>query len=81
MGGFDSPLSVPSFINAGDVAYLNSFTKKDKLRIKKEVLKTKQTDIRAKAEIFKKLYATSSEYTIGDETKIKEYSFENVKSL
>ena len=81
MSNFDAPLSTPSLINVWDINYLANYTKKDKLALKKEVLKTKQDDIKSYKEVFKKLLENCSEYTIGNSEKIKEYPFEEVKSL
>ncbi len=80
-GGFDSPLSTPLFINSGDASYLTGLTKKAKQNIKIEVLKTKQKDIKNMSQIFEKLNYNCSEYTIGEESKIKEYSFDQIKFL
>ena len=81
MSNFDSPLSIPSLINVWDINYLSNYTKKDKLALKKEVLKTKLADVKAYKEVFEKLIENSSEYTIGNTDKIKEYNFDDVKSL
>ena len=81
MSNFDAPLSIPSLINAWDVNYLANYSKKDKLALKKEVLKTKLQDVKAYKEVFEKLLANSSEYTIGNVDKINEYSFDKVKQL
>ena len=81
MGNFDAPLSTPSLIDSWDVNYLANVTKKDKLALKKQVLKTKLSDVKAYASVFEKLIENSSEYTIGNVDKIKEYDFKNVKNL
>ena len=81
MSNFDAPLSIPSLINVWDINYLANYTKKDKLNLKKEVLKTTLQDVKAYKEVFEKLIENSSEYTIGNIDKIKEYDFKAVKSL
>ena len=81
MSNFDAPLSIPSLINAWDINYLANYTKKDKLALKKDILRTTLKDIKAYKEVFVKLLENSSEYTIGNQDKIKEYSFDEVKSL
>lgn len=81
MSNFDAPLSIPSLINVWDINYLANYTKKDKLALKKEVLKTNLEDVKAYKDIFAKLLENCSEYTIGNAEKIKEYPFEEVKSL
>ena len=81
MSNFDAPLSIPSLINVWDINYLANYTKKDKLNLKKEVLKTTLQDVKAYKEVFEKLIENSSEYTIGNADKIKEYPFKEVKSL
>lgn len=81
LGSFDSPLSNPAFIDLGDYYYLTKITKKEKMQLKKEVLKTKQSDLKNMAEVFENLYQFASEYSIGNHEKISEYNFEKVKSL
>ena len=81
MSNFDAPLSIPSLINVWDINYLANYTKKDKLALKKEVLKTNLEDVKSYKDIFAKLLENCSEYTIGNAEKIKEYPFEEVKSL
>ena len=53
----------------------------NKMNLKKEMLHTSVNDIRSLGDVFEKLIPLSSESTIGNEQKIKEYSFEKVKSL
>ena len=81
MGGFDSPLSTPMFIDSGDVCYLKHYTKQDKKAFKKEVLRTKQKDIRDASKLFEMVALNSSEFTIGNETEIRKYPFDTIKSL
>ena len=81
VGGFDAPLSTPSFIDSADLLYLMGVSKKERLELKKEVLKTKQSDIKKMSGIFEKLLNSSCEYTIGNEEKINEYSFDSIKQL
>ena len=81
LGGFDAPMSTPSFIDSGDNYYLLGQTKKEKMALKKSVINTKLKDLKALHTLFDSMVETSSEYTIGNETKIKEYPFDKVKSL
>lgn len=81
LGGFDSPMSTPLTIDTADLYYLRGYSKKDKMNLKKEMLHTSVNDIRSLGDVFEKLIPLSSESTIGNEQKIKEYSFEKVKSL
>ena len=79
--GFDTPLSNPALINAWDINYMTGYTKKQKLQDKKDVLKTKQEDIVAFADVFAKVLQNASKYTIGSEAKINEYNFDKVNKL
>ncbi len=81
MGNFDSPLSTPSLINVWDINYLKGYRKNDKMKLKKEVLKTSLKDIQDCADLIEKMIANSSEYTIGNDVKIKEYSFDDIQNL
>lgn len=81
LGGFDSPLSTPSTINVADVNYLRGYSKKDKIKLKKEVLKTTMNDIVSFATLFEKMFKKAKEFTVGEESKIKEYSFTVVNKL
>ena len=81
LGGFDMPMSTPSFIDSGDNYYLLGKTKKEKVDLKKSVIKTKLNDIKSLHSLFENMLKDSSEYTIGNETKIKEYPFDNIKNL
>ena len=81
MGNFDSPSSTPSLINTWDINYINGFSKQDKVNLKNEVLNTKIGEVRKCRRIFKKMRKLASIYTIGNEAKIKEYPFKNVKSI
>ena len=74
-------MSTPSFINNGDVCYLTSYTKKEKAKLKKEVISAKQKDINEFAKVFESMIEKSSKYTIGNSTKINEYPFDEIKSL
>ena len=82
VGGFDSPQSNPSLIDSWDGNYIMGITKKDKIEMKKQMLKTSKQDISECAGIFEKVLPNASMYTIGNEAKIKEYNvFDEVKSL
>ena len=81
MSNFDAPLSTPSLIDMWDINYLANYSKKDKLALKKEILKTTLTDIKAYKEVFEKLLENSSEYTIGNVDKINEYPFDGIYNL
>lgn len=81
MGNFDTPLSTPSLINTWDIHYLNGYHKKDKVKLKKEVLKTRLKDIQECADLIEKMLKNASECTIGNDRKIDDYSFDRVKPL
>lgn len=81
MAQFDNPLSTPSFIDLGDLSYLSKTTRKDKITLKKQVLKTKQKDIVSMGKVFEEIYTSSSNYTIGNEEKIKECTFDKISYL
>lgn len=81
MSNFDVPASTPSTIDTADANYLLGISKKDKVNIKKQIMSTTLEDVKSLGKVFADLQANSSEYTIGNETKIKEYSFNKVKNL
>ena len=81
MSGFDMPASTPSLINEWDINYLSNITKKDKVNLKKQILKTKLSDIVECYKMFEQMAPTSSKYTIGNEVKVKEYQFDDTKVL
>ena len=81
MGNFDAPLSTPSLIDAWDSNYINGYSKEDKIKLKNEVLNTTKKDIKDCAKLFKMIAKQGSSYTIGNDEKIKEYSFKKVSSL
>lgn len=81
MSSFDMPSSTPSFIDSWDVMYLSGFDKKDKQNLKKQILKTSLNDVKEYAVTFEKLLSNCNKYTIGNNDKITQYDFENVKSL
>ncbi len=78
---FDQPLSQPLTINASDLQFISGMTKKKKEAYKKEIMRTKPSDIKAYGEIFKKAFENGSRYTIGSKEKINEYSFDKVENL
>ena len=51
------------------------------MNLKKEMLHTSIKDVKALGDVFEKLLPLSSESTIGNEQKIKEYPFDSIKSL
>jgi hypothetical protein len=51
------------------------------MALKKSVINTKLKDLKSLASLFENMIDTSTEYTIGNETKIKEYAFDDIKSL
>lgn len=81
MSNFDVPSSTPLTIDLGDISYLLGITKKSKLQFKKEIMDTKLEDIKELSNVFESLQNGASEYTIGNEDKIKEYNFDIVKNL
>ena len=81
MSGFDMPASTPSLINEWDVNYLLGVSKKDKITLKKQILSTKIDDIIKCHELFAQMMANSSSYTIGNEVKVKEHKYDDVKVL
>ena len=81
MSGFDRPMSIPSFIEVADAYYFNNVSLKEKVRRKKEVLKTKYEDVIKYKDVFIKLLNNYSCYTIGNVDKIKEINFDKVESL
>lgn len=81
VGNMDAPVSTPTLISNWNVNYLIGVTPSYLAQTKKEVLKTKVTDIKKYAELFDKLKLDSCRYTVGSETRIKEYKFDNIKAL
>lgn len=81
MSGFDTPSSTPVQIDNADINYLSNITKKDKIKTKKQVLKTKASDIRKMSKLFEQITSNCSKYTIGNENKIKECDFKVIKNL
>ena len=81
MSGFDMPASTPSLISEWDINYLLGISKKDKVTLKKQVLSTKLADVVKCHELFDLLYENASKYTIGNEVKVKEHTFDDVKVL
>lgn len=81
VGGISNPVSTVGLIDTWDINYLIGVTKKDKIKLKKEVLKTSLNDIKDYKKIFEYLNTKNSEYTIGEETKIAEYPFNKVNKL
>ena len=81
VGGISNPISTVGLIDTWDINYLIGVTKKDKIKLKKEVLKTSLKDIKDYKKVFEYLNTKNSEYTIGEETKISEYPFNKVNKL
>ncbi|MBR6516700.1 MAG: hypothetical protein IKT40_07555, partial [Bacilli bacterium] len=81
MSGFDMPSSTPTLINEWDLNYLLNITKKDKINLKKQIISTKQSDIVDCYEMFEEMLKSSSKYTIGNEVKVKEQKFDDIKVL
>ena len=81
VGGISMPSSTVSLIDQWDVNYLINVTKKDKIKLKKEALKTTLKDIKDYKKVFEYMASQNSEYTIGEETKINEYPFNKVEKL
>jgi Zn-dependent M16 (insulinase) family peptidase len=82
VGGFDSPMSVPLFIDVSDLRFLKGLTKKELIKIKKDMLSTKQDDIRNASRIFEELLPNGAISTVGNDQKIREYSaFDNIENL
>ena len=81
LGGFDAPVSTPLFITMGDVYYLSNISKKDRIKLKKEVLNTKLKDLKALVPTLEKVLNEGVEYTVGNETKIKEHKFDKINTL
>ena len=82
VGGFDSPMSVPLFIDVTDTRFLKGLQKSFLVKIKKEMLSTKISDVKESARIFEKLLPEASKTTVGNEAKIKEYGkFDKVENL
>ena len=81
VGGISMPSSTVSLIDQWDVNYLINVTKKDKIKLKKEALKTTLKDIKDYKKVFEYMASQNSEYTFGEETKINEYPFNKVEKL
>jgi len=81
IGQFDQPESTPSQIKSSDQAYLCHITKKDRTEFKKEAIKTTILDIRNYKDLFIKFNENSNIYSIGNETKLKEFRFNETNKL
>ncbi len=81
LGGFDAPVSTPLTINTADAQYLSGVTKKDRIKIKKEVLNAKLKELKAIAPALQEALNDGVKYTVGNDTKVKEYGFDKVNSL
>lgn len=81
VGGISMPSSTVNLIDQWDINYLTNVTKKDKIKLKKEALRTKLKDIKEYKSIFEYINSNSSEYTVGEENKISEYIFDKVDKL
>ena len=75
-------MSVPLFIDVSDLRFLKGLTKKELIKIKKDMLSTKQDDIRNASRIFEELLPNGAISTVGNDQKIREYSaFDNIENL
>lgn len=81
LGGFDVPVSTPLTINVADAQYLSGVTKQDRIRVKKEVLKANLKELKKLAKPLQEALNDAVKYTVGNETKIKEYNFDKTKTL
>lgn len=81
IGAFDKPASNSRRIASADVNFFKGVKDEDRIAFKKQMLETKILDVKAYAEMFEKM-KNSDNYTIGNETKIKEFNgFKNIKNL
>lgn len=71
LSNFDFPLSNSALINTWDANYLIGITKKARLQLKKEILKTKLNDIKELADLIEQMLNDVSKCSIGNEQKIK----------
>ena len=82
MAKFDSPVSNFVKILIADNNLFRENTKEKRELIKKQALSTKLDDVKAYSKLFKKISQLSKVFTIGNETKIKEYSrLEKIENL
>ena len=81
VGGISTPNSIVQLIDQWDINYLINVTKKDKIKLKKEALKTTLKDIKDYKKVFTYMMSSNSEYTVGEENKINEYPFNKVNKL
>ncbi len=81
IGKSDAPLSTNSLINMADGNYIRKITDEDRLNLKKEMINTTIDDLKELLPIFKKLSESKNYYTVGNETKIKEYKFDKIDTL
>jgi len=81
IGQFDQPESTPTSIKTSDICYLCHITKKNRVDFKKEAISVTVDDIRNYKSLFMKFNENSNIYSIGNETKLKEFRFNNTKTL
>ena len=81
IGSFDQPASIASMISSEDYYYLLGITKEMREQLKKEMIHTTIKDVNKVSALFEKMASNGAFVTIGNETKIKEYSFNETKEL
>ena len=79
--GFEKPMSVPATIKVSDVNYINGYTKKMRLARKKEIIKTKISDINNLSDVIKKSIETGTKCSVGNKDKLSEYHFDEIHTL
>ena len=81
IGGFDQPASIASMISSEDYYYLLGITKEMREQLKKEMIHTTIKHVNSLSALFDKMASNGAFVTIGNETKIKQYSFDETKEL
>lgn len=74
MAKFDQPVSNSVKIVKEDNRIFSKITLEDRIKIKKEILNTTLEDVKGYAKVFRQLAQLGKIFTVGNETKIKEYN-------
>ena len=81
LGGVPNPVSTIQLIDQWDINHLIKVTKQDKIKLKNEIKKTTLKDIKDYRKVFDFMNSKHSEFTIGEESKVNEYSFDKIEQL
>lgn len=73
VGSYDQPVSNALKISNADGYYLRGISDDERKKIKQEMLDTTLDDVKGYAKLFKKLSQMGNIFSVGNETKIKEF--------